>query len=86
MRLYRCPYLPVLGVATSEEKERMMSKKISSVYAVIKNRETRVAVRRGKVIRVYNRVSLPSLKRMSNSLPLVEKQDLSFELGWKWRG
>ena len=63
-----------------------MSEKITSVYAAIKHQETRVAVGRGKVIRVYNRVSLPSLRRMSNSLPLVEKQDLSCGLGWKWKG
>jgi len=63
-----------------------MSEKINSVYATIKHQETRVAVGRGRLVRIYNRVSLPSLKRMSNSLPLVEKQDLSSGLGWKWRG
>ena len=63
-----------------------MREKINSVYATIKHQETRVAVGRGKFVRIYNRVSLPSLKRMSNSFPPIEKQDLAFGLGWKWRG
>ena len=63
-----------------------MSEKINSVYAAIKHQETRIAVGRGKFVRIYNRVSLPSLKRMSNSLPLVGRQGLSCGLGWKWKG
>ena len=63
-----------------------MREKINSVYATIKHQETRVAVGRGKFVRIYNRVSLPSLKRMSNSLPLSGRKCLSFGLGWKWGG
>lgn len=58
--------------------------KIDALWVAIRRTETRIAMRRSRLVRIHPNVTLSSLKRVCKLIPFRARQKLSLGMGWGW--